>query len=60
MKSNKFIEILKQQRELKMGKVITKPSNIVDDSQLSLTELRAKYPHIRARSTDGFLKKLRG
>jgi len=51
---NAFIEKLKEARAKKMGKVITK------DEELSLTELREKYPDIKARSKDEFLQKLKG
>ena len=49
---NKFIEALKANKMAKMGKVVTK------DEDLTLAELRAKYPEIKSNSKDGFLKKL--
>lgn len=54
---NQFIERLKEAKANKMGKVITKP--IVKDEDLSLSELREKYPNISARSKDKFLQKLK-
>jgi hypothetical protein len=50
---NKFIEKLKLAKAKKMGKVITK------DDDLSLSELREKYPKISARSKVEFLQKIK-
>jgi len=51
---NAFIEKLKEAKAKKMGRVITK------DEELSLSELREKYPNISARSKVEFLQKLEG
>ena len=53
---NKFIEMLKAGKSEKMGKVVYKSRPKVDD--LSLAELREKYPNVSARSKVEFLKKL--
>jgi hypothetical protein len=56
MKRNDFIEMLKAKKAEKMGKVINKSQP--SDEDLSLPELRDKYPKVKARSKDDFLKKL--
>lgn len=60
MKNNRYIELLKAEKAKKMGKVITKSEPIVKDEDLSLKELKLKYPHITSNSQSGFLKKLKG
>ena len=55
MKTNKFIKLLQNEKLKRMGKVVTK-DNL--DADLSLSELREKYPDIKARSKDEFLSKL--
>lgn len=55
MKTNKFIEMLQNEKLKRMGKVVTKATN---DSDLTLQELREKYPEIKAKSKKEFLSKL--
>lgn len=55
MKTNKFLKLLKEERLKRMGKLVTKE---VNDNDLSLQELREKYPDIKARSKKEFLSKL--
>lgn len=50
---NKFIELLKKQREKKIGKVVQK-----DYSKLTLKELRDKFPDVKAKSKKEFLEKI--
>ena len=56
---NKFIEMLKKQKAEKMGKVVNKSTPTINDEDLSLAELREKYPHVKSNSKAGFLKKLK-
>lgn len=55
MKTNKFIKMLQNEKLKRMGKLVTKTTN---DNDLSLQELREKYPDIKARSKKEFLSKL--
>ena len=55
MKTNKFLKLLQEDRLKRMGKLVTKATN---DNDLTLQELREKYPDIKARSKKEFLSKL--
>lgn len=55
MKTNKFIKMLKNEKLKRMGKLVTKE---IDNNDLSLQELREKYPDIKAKSKKEFLSKL--
>lgn len=55
MKTNKFLKLLQDEKLKRMGKLVTKATN---DNDLSLKELREKYPEIKARSKEEFLSKL--
>ena len=55
MKTNKFLKLLQEEKLKRMGKVVTKEAN---DNDLTLQELRKKYPDIKARSKKEFLSKL--
>lgn len=55
MKTNKFIKLLQEEKLKRMGKLVTKEA---DDNDLTLQELREKYPDIKARSKKEFLSKL--
>lgn len=55
MKTNKFIKMLQNEKLKRMGKLVTKATN---DNDLTLQELREKYPDIKARSKKEFLSKL--
>lgn len=55
MKTNKFLKLLQEERLKRMGKLVTKATN---DNDLTLQELREKYPDIKARSKKEFLSKL--
>lgn len=56
MKPNKFIEMLQNEKLKRMGKLVTKATN---DNDLSLQELREKYPEIKAKSKKEFLNKIK-
>ena len=56
---NKFIDMLKKQKAEKMGKVVNKSTQSINDEDLSLAELRKKYPHVSSNSKANFLKKLK-
>lgn len=63
MKTNKFIKLLQEEKLKRMGKLVTKDNldaetKEADDNDLSLQELREKYPNIKARSKKEFLSKL--
>lgn len=55
MKTNKFLKLLQEEKLKRMGKLVTKD---VNDNDLSLQELREKYPDIKARSKKEFLSKI--
>jgi hypothetical protein len=52
---NKFVEILKASKAAQMGRIVKKSVSLDD---MDLSELREKYPEIKARSKAEFLKKL--
>ena len=56
MKTNAFIDMLKQNKVSQMGKVVNKSVSV---DAMDLSELREKYPEIKARSKAEFLKKLK-
>lgn len=63
MKTNKFLKLLQEERLKRMGRLVTKDNSDaetkeVNDNDLSLKELREKYPDIKARSKKEFLSKL--
>jgi hypothetical protein len=47
-----------REREQEISEIDLKEINNRLDEQLILSELRAKYPHIKSNSVKGFLKKL--
>lgn len=55
MKTNKFIKMLQNEKLKKMGKLVTKET---DDNDLTLQELREKYPEIKAKSKKELLSKI--
>jgi hypothetical protein len=52
---NEFLEALKRNKAAQMGRVVNKSVSLDD---MDLSELREKYPEIKARSKAEFLKKL--
>jgi hypothetical protein len=52
---NQFLEALKRNKAAQMGRIVNKSVSIDD---MDLSELREKYPEIKARSKAEFLKKL--
>lgn len=54
---NKFIEALKKNKAKLNGKVVNKKTETLD-TDLTLSELREKYPNISARSKAEFLNKI--
>ena len=52
---NEFLEALKRNKATQMGRIVNKSVSLDD---MDLSELRDKYPEIKARSKAEFLKKL--
>jgi hypothetical protein len=52
---NEFLEALKKNKVAQMGGIVNKSVSLDD---MDLSELREKYPEIKARSKAEFLKKL--
>jgi len=52
---NEFLEALKKNKVAQMGRIVNKSVSLDD---MDLSELRGKYPEIKARSKAEFLKKL--
>jgi hypothetical protein len=52
---NQFLEALKRNKAAQMGRIVKKSVSL---NEMDLSELREKYPEIKARSKAEFLKKL--
>jgi hypothetical protein len=52
---NQFLEALKRNKAAQMGRIVNKSVSL---NEMDLSELREKYPEIKARSKAEFLKKL--
>jgi hypothetical protein len=55
---NKFLKALHDAKMKKVGVKVINKSIETKDADLSLTELREKYPNIKANSKAKFLQKL--